>query len=170
MKKITANIVLVLVSVLFLNVTDAKAQMAAAKRIPPKYKNSIELNTSVSDAWTLVSNPEKYAQWVFGVKKFECHGKSQGANIKLELNSGEKREQQVSVLNKKERVITFFVKKSTYLDEAWVYRFQIKKKKGKAVLHYEVYFGASDAKVKKGLMPKFKSEWKGISEGIKAQF
>jgi len=170
MKKITASIVLILVSVFFLNVTDAKAQMAAAKPIPPKYKNSIELNASVNDVWNVVSQPEKYAEWVFGVKEFECNGKTRGAKINLELKSGEKRSQEVSVLNKKERVITFFVTKSTYLDEAWVYRFQVKKKKGKAVLHYEVYFGTSDAKVEKGIMPKFKSEWKGISAGIKSRF
>jgi uncharacterized protein YndB with AHSA1/START domain len=170
MKKITTSITLIFVSVLLLNVTDAKAQMAAAKMIPPKYKNKIELNASVNDVWNLVSQPARYAEWVLGVKKFECHGKTRGAKMNLELISGEKRSQEVSVLNKDEKLITYFVKESTYLDQAWVYRFLVKKKKGKAVLHYEVYFGTSDAKVKKGLMPKLKGEWKNISTGIKSQF
>ncbi len=170
MKKFTVSIVLAFVSVMFFNLTEANAQMAAAKRIPPKYSNSIELNASVDDVWNIVSQPAKYAEWIFGVKEFECKGKIRGAKINLVLNSGEKRYQEVSVLNKNERVITFFVTKSTYFGEAWVYRFVVKEKKGKAVLHYEVYLGSSDLKVKKELMGKFKSEWKDISEGIKSRF
>lgn len=161
---------LVLVAVFFMGIMDADAQMPTAKKIAPKYKNKVELNTTVEKAWKLISQPGKYAEWVSGVEKFECHGKTQGAKISLELKGGEKRKQQVSVLNSKQRLITFFVTESTYLGEPWVYRFQIKKKKGMAVLYYEVYFSSSEAKVKKRLIPKFKLEWNGISEGIKSQF
>lgn len=157
-------------SILLFSFCSANAQMEPAKEIPPKYKNSIKVDAPIADVWEVISKPKRYAEWVYGVKSFECKGSKLGARVSLELTNGEKRKQEVSVIAPRNKIFAFLVKESTYMKGEWVYRFRLEDKGGKTKINYEVFFGSSSSEADKRILNKFRLEWKDISKGIESQF
>ena len=151
-------------------VGNARAQMAAAQRIPPAVEKKVVLNTPAQKVWDYISEPANYKKFS-GVKSFTCEEKALNAKIELTTRSGKQRSQYISVIDYDHYRICYFVTHSDYDgDNQWVYSFDVRPKgEKKCEFIVGVYHGfeALPEDFKIGITGEFNDIITGVSKKFK---
>lgn len=149
---------------------NSQAQMAAAQKIPPAVEKKVVLNAPAQKVWDYISEPENYKKFS-GVKEFTCEEKALNAKISLTSKNGQKRDQNISVIDYDRFKLCYFVTKSDYDgDNQWVYSFEILPKGNKkcefvvAIYHG---FDKLSPEFEKGITEEFNDIITGVSKKFK---
>ncbi len=164
------SLVLIIITCTLSSTYVAKAQMQPAKRIPPKVIKGVSLNAPANEVWTVLSKPQRYAEFVPAISNFKCNGDTQGAKMSFSIPNDNIRQQQVSVLNKQEQQITYYVTKSEYYNQPWVYRITIGADENKSFVQFEGIFSINDKRKSDEVKTLVEKEWLLIKKGLENKF
>ncbi len=156
--------------VLLMACTVIEAQMTPAKRIKPKVIKGVSLNASVDDVWSLIAQPQLYANWVADLEQFNCNGNKEGAILRYTIPSDSKREQKLTYVSNQLRTIAYFITQSDYHHEEWVYRFIVGKDEDKSYLQFEAIFSTGSKNTDAKMTSLVEQEWKLIKQGLEKRF
>lgn len=162
--------VVVITAIMGMVCTSVNGQMAAAKPIPPALIKGVSLEAPAKEVWDFVSEPKNFDAYVSGVNDFVCNGEGQGSKMSFSLVNDKNRKQELSVLNKDERTIGFFITQSAYPSEKWFYRMIVGTDEEGSFVQFEAVYIIDDKAQKKIMNDKVLSEWLLIKKGLEAKF
>jgi len=164
------SLVLMVVICALFNTNNAEAQMQAAKPIAPKVIKGVSLNASASDVWAVLSDPQKYHEYVLNISNFECNGTEEGAKMSFSIPNDKIRQQQMSSVKKQEYQIAFFITKSEYHHQPWVFRLLIGADEDKSFVQFEGIFSIDDKKKSDEMKALVEKEWLLMKQGLEKKF
>ena len=164
---ISIRIIVVIASLMMS--TTSFSQMAAARKIPPKFVAGVTLKSSPEEVWKTVSEPSSYSSFVKSISNFKCSGIGTGAKMSFSIPGDSKREQNFSSIDKDNRVIAIYITKSDYYHQAFVYRMSVTTDQDGTYIRFEAIY-STDKKTEAKINAAVKKEWALIKAGLQSKF
>ncbi|TRX71840.1 hypothetical protein [Carboxylicivirga sp. M1479] len=162
--------VLLLMAMAFLLTFTTEAQMQPAKRIAPKVIKGVSLNATNDQVWDFVSQPKAFYEAIEEVQNLSCPNISDGAKLSFTLPADKNRKQEVSYFNKQEQAITYYITKSDYYHQPWVFQLLVGKDGDSAYVQFQGIFSIDDKKLEKKMIALVESEWLLLKKALEIKF
>ena len=166
--KISRALVVIAIALLF--APAIKAQMQPAKRIAPKVIKGMTVNAPVETVWKYISSPRALYQSIPEVKDLKCPAIARDAKLSFSIPNDANRQQEVSVLDKNEQLIAYYITRSDYYDQPWVIRLIVGADEDDSYLQFEGIFGIRDKAKEKEMIKLVEAEWFLMKKAIEKKF
>ncbi|GEM_PF-5261294 len=161
---------LVMVAIALLLAPVVNAQMQPAKRIAPKVTKGMTVNAPTKEVWKYISSPNAFYSSIEEVENLKCPTISEGAKMSFTLPNDKIRKQEVSIVNKHEQLIAYYITQSDYYEQPWVIRILVGADEDDSFIQFEGIFSIENKAKEKEMIKKVEAEWALMKKAIDNKF